>query len=500
MTQNVLDYSQNPSGNDLMDVFLAGMAENQLTNHSGTSRPTYAKAGTFWIDTTISPWVLKQFTGSDDVILGTLDQTNLMFTARRALQDGSGNVITSTYLPVNGTAARATADGNGNVITNTYLPVGGTAARATADASGNNIKNTYATKTELDQKSSFKLFHHDWFDYQLNDQSWLRADTFSWQPATTQYGTYLEAYNHLVDDYNNGTSQTETIGSYTITYKLASDGHKICLPDQETTVANIYNESGVAWYYILDTTNQRFKLPRENPAREELIQIVRAKGNGKAVTFTDGTNSGGTVTRNMAGVSGSATVLLHNNYINTDIGTSFSTDDTTWGNAHKTVGITTNSTESGIISNMTDSTSVYKGKQYLYFYVGQYSQSATEQTAGLNTELFNGKMDRDMSNMNPSTIVKKTIVSWGMPDYTAGVSVSYTDLNAGYEAPYDGVLLCSFGLNGTVSINSIVFTVNLEGNNKIIREIHLNKGDVIKTSNQTSGYAGTNMFFPLKGV
>lgn len=152
MTQNVLDYSQNPSGNDLMDVFLAGMAENQLTNHSGTSRPSYAKAGTFWIDTTTTPWVLKQFTGTDDLVVGTLDQSALVFTARRALQDGNGNVITSTYLTTTGTAARATADGNGNVISNTYLTTGGTAAAAVADGNGNNIVGTYATITALGDK------------------------------------------------------------------------------------------------------------------------------------------------------------------------------------------------------------------------------------------------------------------------------------------------------------------------------------------------------------
>lgn len=32
-------------------------------------------------------------------------------------------------------------------------------------------------------------------------------------------------------------------------------------------------------------------------------------------------------------------------------------------------------------------------QMYLYFYVGQYSQTAIEQTAGLNAELFNGKLD-----------------------------------------------------------------------------------------------------------
>lgn len=121
MTQNVLDYSENPSGIQLMDKFLAGMADNQLTNHSGVSRPSYAQAGTFWIDTSAAPWVLKQFTGSGDVILGTLDQTGLVFTARRALQDDSGNTITSTYLKKTDTAARATADADGNTISSTYL-------------------------------------------------------------------------------------------------------------------------------------------------------------------------------------------------------------------------------------------------------------------------------------------------------------------------------------------------------------------------------------------
>lgn len=144
MTQNALDYSQNPSGADLMDVFLAGMADNQLTNHSGVSRPSYAKAGTFWIDTSASPWTLKQFTGTNDVTVGTLDQTNLYFTARRALGDKNGNDIATTYLTTTGTAAKATADANGNDIASTYLTTTGTAAKATADASGNTITSTYA--------------------------------------------------------------------------------------------------------------------------------------------------------------------------------------------------------------------------------------------------------------------------------------------------------------------------------------------------------------------
>ena len=56
--------------------------------------------------------------------------------------------------------------------------------------------------------------------------------------------------------------ETETIGATTISYYTAPDGHKIILPDQETNADAIYTATGIAWYYILDTANQRFKLPR----------------------------------------------------------------------------------------------------------------------------------------------------------------------------------------------------------------------------------------------
>jgi len=271
----------------------------------------------------------------------------------------------------------------------------------------NNLNNAITNTSYWEIKpftSKLPLLWHSWFDHELDDVSWLRADTFSWQDGTV----YSDVYDHLVDDYTNGTSTTETVGSYTITYVLADDGHKITT--DETNVANIYNESGVAWYYVLDTANTRFKLPRENPAREELIQVVRAKGNGTALGLTDGTYSGGLVL-------GSNSPDAYTGSYGANIGTTYSGSAIRTGKAS---GVTTDPTKSGIISDMTESTSVYKGKKYLYFYVGQYSQSATEQTAGLNAELFNGKLDLDVGNATSGT--KETIVGWGMPDISSGIS------------------------------------------------------------------------------
>lgn len=218
-----------------------------------------------------------------------------------------------------------------------------------------------------DMSTKLFLFKHAWADYLVSDVSWLRADTFSWQSGDV----YKAAYDHLTNDMrtvyawadragsygfnvytesatpsvgdniydengsvigscssfnssflgwtdSDGTTysswlrevssdfpsaRTETIGDITITYYLAQDGHKICLPDQESNIVALYESTGVAWYYILDTENKQFKLPREN-----------------------------------------------------------------------------------------------KDGKYLYFYVGNFEQDAVEQTAGLNTELFNNKADRNLLN------------------------------------------------------------------------------------------------------
>lgn len=246
----------------------------------------------------------------------------------------------------------------------------------------------------LGYTAPYKLLQHSWFDYELDDMSWLNADTFSWQDGTV----YSEVYSHLVSDIDDVTPTTELVGSYTITYYQAEDGHKIVMADQETTVQAIYGESGAAWYYILDTTNSRFKLPRVNPAREELIQIIRAKGNGITVGVVDGDGNN----FGMLGGDTGHTIKTRADAYGVAVGDGGGTSTAT---ASGGLGITADSTKSGIVSDMADSTSVYKGKKYLYFYVGQYSQSATEQTAGLNTSLFNGKIDIDGENATLQTAV-----------------------------------------------------------------------------------------------
>ena len=212
------------------------------------------------------------------------------------------------------------------------------------------------------------------------------------------------------------TSTTETISGHTITVYDVSDTDRIVLADQEDTVLDIYNSTGGAWYYILDPENARFKLPRKNPTREDLITLMRAKGNGITVGLTDGTNNGGLINP-----TDSARLAGAKNSYGTSVGTTYTSD---YMLTQKTYGITTDSTKSGIVIDPTESDTVFTGSKYLYFYVGNFTQTALENTAGIATEEFNGKADINLNNINSTG--KTNVINWGIPDYNSVISVPFT--------------------------------------------------------------------------
>lgn len=290
------------------------------------------------------------------------------------------------------------------------------------------------------------LFDHKWADHLLNDVQWLRADTFSWQDGSV----YEAAYQHLCNDIdgvatsitviNTGTAlhetynryvdgditdyyawilngvviyttspfpstsdvayislspvktfdiisitglQSETIAGITIQFYLADDGHKICPASEESNVASIYSATGVAWYYIIDTVNERFKLPRTRFA------------------FTGIRNGvGGFIEAGLPNITGTFRATLN---------TSYDADDTGVFSRGSNLGAQKTSLKDSYTYNnykhtfdASNSSSVYGNsttvqpqatEMYLYFYVGNFTQTAIENTAGLNAELFNEKAD-----------------------------------------------------------------------------------------------------------
>ena len=312
------------------------------------------------------------------------------------------------------------------------------------------------TSDEIDEKIAeapeiLPILFHTWSDCIMNNQSWLRADTFSWHSGDV----YVAAYNRLVDgimrptmyawssstytfytltdvpaigddvyfvNKNYGTTKvlsvsndtitfehhrtgetttatrnpssdtnalayglnksTETIGGVTITYYRSEDGRKICLPDQESNLLTLYNSTGVAWYYILDTENKQFKLPRTKFGFTGLRDSV-----------------GGYVEAGLPNITGQMKGGLRcyetNGAFKTLSNYNKAPNDYDYGSVES---VEFDASRSSSVYGNSNTVQPPATQMYLYFYVGNFEQSAVEQTAGLNTELFNGKADVNLNN------------------------------------------------------------------------------------------------------
>lgn len=277
-------------------------------------------------------------------------------------------------------------------------------------------------------RNGVNLLDFKWSDHILDDISWLRADTFSWQSGDI----YKSVWEHLSKEYNADTTlggQTETIAGVTTYFRLAADGHKIVPANQEEKVRAIYEATGVAWYYILDEENKRFKLPRTKFGFTGLRDGV-----GKYVEA------------GLPNIEGRFAADIPNNHSKTASG-AFSGVGYTISGITQNVGTSAGQVLYGYDFKASRSSSVYGNsdtvqpratQMYLYFYVGNFTKTATENTAGLNTELFNNKADLDLLNITGGA--KEFVAHQAMP------SDKYINLTLGangatYTAPADGYVV-----------------------------------------------------------
>lgn len=205
----------------------------------------------------------------------------------------------------------------------------------------------------------------------IGDQGWVSVskDGTNWEPAIQNanlgYGNDWKSVawdgTKFVAIGERGAissaqtpQQSETIAGVTIQFYQAADGHKICLPDQETALTNLYNTTGVAWYYIVDTANTRFKLPRSK--HNGYAATIPVIGNGVSTTFikdVEGALTTGTLESGIS-VNGYPTNTLQAGGV-------------TLTTTPYPVTITTDPALSGLIAQQVTDNDQYK---YLYFYVG----------------------------------------------------------------------------------------------------------------------------------
>lgn len=338
-------------------------------------------------------------------------------------------------------------------------------------------ENWEAIQTALNKINVADLLDFKWSDHILEDQSWLLADTFSWHDGTV----YSLAYNLLLEEFNSSEAviTTDTISGASVTYRRTPRGFKIA--EDENAVINMFNATGTAWYYILDIANTRFKLPR---TKFGILGLRTNSGDFVEATLPN-IRSTFYATTNGSQVGGGAVT----------VGGAVNQIALAGGGGYPGVG------DHVFTLNAAGSSPIYKdgadlqqkGTQaHLYFYVGNFSQTAAEQTAGLNTELFNKKADLNLNNTNPAQAFKNMVVGWGMPNYAAGVAKA-----SGSAAPSKGWAV-SFGGNASlkIAVNGVFvgqgdfYPTAWSGNWNV--QIMVDAGDVV------TGAAWT--FFPCKGV
>ena len=383
-----LNYQLNATGKEFEYVesvvdYIVAMPSNNILTVNSNNQLDYLNANTLAVDNNV---VHK--TG-DETIAGTKTFNNTIVgsvngNANTATNDIDGNPIKTTYQKVSN-LSQVINESETNYPSNKAVKTAIDAKDSLPSQTGNAGKFLTTDGTNASWENSYTppLLSCMWSDHLLSDMSWLRADTFSWQSGDV----YVTAYNHLVSDYSEAVPvETDTINGITIYYKRSADGHKVCHHNQEQNVLDIYNSTGVAWYYILDTTNTRFKLPRtkydfvglrDSVGGYVAESLPNITGSAYLASGGNGTVTNGALTRRQVSATN----------INTQGGTNHSWSD--------------------LILDASGSSNAYQDnapvqqratQMYLYFYVGNYTQSAIQQTAGINAELFNGKMDINHAN------------------------------------------------------------------------------------------------------
>lgn len=342
------------------------------------------------------------------------------------------------------------------------------------------IKENRNIPLELFYKHIF--LKSEWVDYIINDPSWLRADTFSWHSGdSNEANSYVKVYDHLLNDIAGKSLISETIAGITIQYYLADDKHKICPASQENNVLSLYNSVGVAWYYIIDTTNQRFKLPRTkfgfvgvrdnvgNYVNESLPSHKHTRGTMNIVGTTNGAaydSSTGAFTRytragsfNMAGTSAPFAMSF-----DASLGWTGSTS-----NPDNTV--------------YQDGATVQQRatQMYLYFYVGEYTMSSLENIAGQNMSIVNNKLDIDMNNIN--SVGKACVSNLAMPSNIV-VGIALGASGTSYTPPSDGYVR----IDGQLTVLGAYIEIVQNTTNQTVQNSSSNNQYVRMTVPVSKGY------------
>lgn len=435
MAQNVVDFSGNPSGSGLMDDYLDKDQQNVLTSNSGIQRPSYAVAGTKWLDTSVTPWLWKMYDGTNDVTLGTVNPSTHLFTpatplttAGDILVQGADGNLSKLAAGVAGTVL--TANGAGALPSYQVNPIG----ILTYSSSYTYKKNDIVVSTnEYDETALYKSLVDSNVGNDLTDET--KWEKLLLGGGGNPIGTI--GYTTRTDVPNGGAwcdGAEYTQAQFPDVYQMLVDG-KLSSTDY-SIFNNSVSTNGYCALFALDSSAQKFKVPKLlDKYVMDLADDVPVVGNGMALGISG--KDSGIVTRYL--LSGPAYPsqdrggLLCTSSVNGLVGDTSSEDNFT-GNT--LVGLTTDPEKSGMIADTSNLGKTVTLKAYVVLYssvAGASEVQAAEFIQGLS-----GKANVGLDNVTPVQSFKDMSVGWGMPDYGAevtGLTMPYTAVADGYIKP-----------------------------------------------------------------
>lgn len=184
---------------------------------------------------------------------------------------------------------------------------------------------------------------------------------------------------------------------------------------------------GVCGKFVYDSVNNTVRLPKYSNKiyTQELDTTAPVVGNGMTLGLTNGTQNYG-----LSGWGGDSFTQVVTSIYGQPVGITGS------GPVNRSVslGVTSDPTKSGLIAQLSDITTSLDG----YYYIVVATSTKTDIQVDIDEVVtdLNGKADVDLSNINASQSAKNEIVSWGMPDYSAGISkarnINYSETTNGY--------------------------------------------------------------------
>ena len=391
---------------------------------------------------------------------------------------GSGDIPQSGEMPI-GLVIQA-------MSTSSYVPDGCLPCDGSeyTKAQFPDLWNNYLTTTEVISKT--------WYAWTFDDGD--STYTVYTESATPSIGDSVYRFDSAGASYVAYSITAVGSGTITVNYRTGLECPRNSAADTTTTSSaptklntcsytdysadiTTYGQCGK---FAVDTTNQKFKAP----LIKDGSYITQAMSNSEL------------------GKAYNESLPQHTHTITSSHALFLGNAAGGWGNNLDATG-QTNTTGGASSSTYQDGAKVQGDNVRMRFFVvvanGQINQSVmdwSQWVIGLSV-----KANTDLSNMNPTSTAKETIVGWSMPDYTAKIETQETT----YTAPSKGwVYVMTQGNELKVSINGSQLAHGRSGiyyNVCYSLAYMVNTGDVVTvTGMDTAKETPLIAFYPCKGV